>query len=77
MMDYLFGNYRIRGSHSVGVELLMSVERVIEHFSRAEAIFFFSYTINSSERQDHVSPANAAGHAKSGQQVKNIPYVRG
>ena len=54
-MYYLFGGYRIRGSHSGGGETPVSVELGIEYFSRAEAIFFFSYTINSSERQDHAA----------------------
>ena len=32
---------------------------------KLKAIFFFSCTVNSSERQDRVSPVNAAGHATS------------
>jgi len=34
------GGYRIRGSHSGGGETPMSVNLVIEHFSRAIIIFF-------------------------------------
>jgi hypothetical protein len=42
-----------------------------------EAIFFFSYTINSSERQDHLSPAYGAGHAGSDSNFKRHSICEG
>jgi hypothetical protein len=47
MTQYLFGVYRIWGSHSGGGETPMSVYPVIEHFSRAEG-----FVIDDSASED-------------------------